>query len=299
MAVATSRFLAPSTLHAIHDLRLVASIVVEGFLSGEHRDLRPGAGTEFQQYRGYQRGDDPRRLDWKLYARSGRFFIRESEVERDVIVRLIVDASASMAYREDGLSKLDYARYLAASLAFLADRQGDRVALDILADNSSVEVPVSLRGSTLPRVLHRLEQASAEGGLPDLYRDGNSCFNTREREIVVLISDLYEDGEELTRSVETWSALGHELIVLQIMGRRELDWSWQGDFEFWDLESGDKLQGDASALAPGYRRRLGEFLGAWEDRIAALGQTYELLSLNRPLDDALRHFLLRRRGSGR
>lgn len=299
MAVATSRFLAPSTLHAIQDLRLVASIVVEGFLSGEHRDLRPGAGTEFQQYRGYQPGDDPRRLDWKLFARSGRFFIRESEVERDVIVRLIVDASASMAYSEDGLSKLDYARYLAASLAFLADRQGDRVALHLLADRASVEVPVSLRGSTLPRVLHRLEQASAAGCLPDLYRDGNGSFNTKDREIVVLISDLYEDNEELTRSVETWSALGHELIVLQIMGRKELDWSWEGDFEFQDLESGDTLQGDASTLGAGYRRRLGEFLGSWESRIAALGQTYEMFSLDRPVDDALRHFLLRRRGCNR
>ncbi|MFQ5526174.1 MAG: DUF58 domain-containing protein [Thermoanaerobaculia bacterium] len=298
MAVATSRFLAPATLSAIHDLRLVASIVVEGFLSGEHKDLRPGAGVEFQQYRGYEPGDDPRRLDWKLFARSGRFFIRESEVERDVIVRVIVDASASMAYAEDGISKLDYARFLAASLAFLADRQGDRVALHLLAGGGSVEVPVSLRGSTLPRILHRLERAFADGGLPNLYREGNGCFNTREREIVVLISDLYEEDDELSRSVDTWSALGHELIVLQIMGRQELEWPWQGDFEFEDLESARTLRGNAATLARDYRRRLGEFLTRWRSRIAGLGQTYELFTLDRPLDDALRHFLLRRRGAG-
>lgn len=298
MAVATSRYLAPSTLHAIHNLRLVASIVVEGFLSGEHRNLRPDAGVEFQQYRSYMPGDDPRRLDWKLYARSGRFFIRESEVERDVIVRLIVDASASMAYEEEGLSKLDYARYLAASLAFLADRQGDRVALHLLSDRGSVEVPVSLRGSALPRILHRLQESRPAGFLPDLYREGNGCFNTREREVVVLISDLYERGEELTRSVETWAALGHELIVLQILGRRESDWTWQGDFEFEDLESGRLVRGDARAMASTYRRRLAGFLDEWRTSLAALGQTYELFTLDRPLDDALRHFLLRRRALG-
>lgn len=298
MAVASSRYLAPATLHAIHDLRLVASIVVEGFLSGEHRNLRPDAGVEFQQHRGYQPGDDPRRLDWKLYARSGRFFIRESEVERDVIVRLIVDASASMAYAEDGLSKLDYARYLAAALAFLADRQGDRVALHLLSEGGSVEVPASLRGATLPRLFDRLERASAGGALPDLYREGNGCFNTREREVVILLSDLYEDNDELRRSAETWAALGHELIVLQIVGRREREWDWQGDFVFQDLESAERVQGDARALAAGYRRRFEEFLARWKSEVSGLGQTYDLFSLDRPLDDALRHFLLRRRSAG-
>ena len=165
MALASSPLLPPATLHSIHDLRLVASTVVEGFLAGEHRDVRPGPGVEFQQYRSYQPGDDPRRLDWKLYARSGRFYTREAEVERDVTLRLVVDASGSMAYAEEGISKLDLARYLAAALAFLADRQGDRVALHLLTDGLVLETPASLRGSALPRILHQLEQVGAAGAL--------------------------------------------------------------------------------------------------------------------------------------
>lgn len=297
MPLASSPLISPATLHSIHDLRLIASIVVEGFLSGEHRDLRPGAGVEFQQYRSYQPGDDPRRLDWKLYSRSGRYFIREAEVERDVTLRLVVDASASMAYSEGGPTKLEYAKYLAAALAFLADRQGDRVALHVLSDGGSVDLPASLRGSALRRVLHRLEQAEAGGSLPDLYREGAACFNTREREIVVLISDLYEQDDELSQSIETWSALGHELLVFQVMGSRELAWDFHGDFEFEDLETGRRFEGNADAAAAGYRDRLGTFLAGWRRKVEELGRTYGLFALDHPLDDALRRFLLRRRGA--
>ena len=117
MAVAESRFLDPEALAGIRDLELVARTVVEGFLAGRHRDPRPGAGVEFNQYRGYQPGEDPKRIDWKAYARSDRLYIREAEVERDVTVRFLLDGSASMAHRDGEISKFDYARFLTASLA--------------------------------------------------------------------------------------------------------------------------------------------------------------------------------------
>ncbi len=288
------RLLPTEAVQAIGDLGLIARVVVEGFLSGEHPDRRPGPGVEFQQYRSYEPGDDPRRLDWKLLARSGRLYVRDAEVERDVTVRLVVDASASMAYQEGGTSKLDYARYLAACMAYLADRQGDRVALNLLGRGASVDLAPSLRGAAVARVLAALEAAEAVGSVPSGEALCAACCNRREREIVVLLSDLYDADGEFWAALETWRALGHDVYVLQLVGAEERAWSRRGDFEFVDLETGERLTGDAGALAAGYRERLEAFLSSCRDRALARGAVYRLADITEPLDGVLRSVLLRR-----
>ena len=133
MAVPSSRFLAPASLAALDDLELLARTVVEGFLSGQHLLPQAGFGIEFSQYRSYNPGDDLRRIDWKAFGRSDRFYVREAEVERDVTVRFVLDATGSMAHEESGLSKIDYGRMLVAALAYLASRQGDRLRLHLVS----------------------------------------------------------------------------------------------------------------------------------------------------------------------
>jgi uncharacterized protein (DUF58 family) len=289
-----SRFLEPSTLAAIKDLRLVARVIVEGFLAGEHLDRRPGAGIEFSQYRSYQPGDDLRNVDWRVYARSDRYFVRESEVERDITVRLVLDATASMAHEDSGLSKLDYARFLMAALAYLADQQGDRVSFHVVKDGGSEDLPAQRGRRSLRRVLHRLESVEASGDWPVWDELGHRIAETRERELIVVAGDLYQSEGEMESALSTLKALGHEVLVLHLMGRNELDFTYEGDFAFEDLETGSVVRGNAEAMRSGYLDRRRSALEGWRTALLEMGVAYELLPLDRPVDRALRSFLLRR-----
>lgn len=279
---------------AIKDLRLVARTIVDGFLAGEHLDRRPGAGIEFSQYRSYQPGDDLRRVDWRVYARSDRFFVRESEVERDITVRLVLDATASMAHRDGVLSKLEYARFLMAALAYLADLQGDRVSFHAVTDGTSIDLPAHRGRRSLRRVLHRLEEVEASGAWPDWDELGHRIAGAREREVVVVASDLYDERGQMRRALATLEALGHEVLVLHLMARNELDFDYRGDLAFEDLETGATVGGDAEAMRAGYLDRLHRGLESWRVELLEMGVTYELLAIDRPVDRALRSFLLRR-----
>lgn len=289
-----SRLLEPSTLAAIKDLRLVARMIVEGFLAGEHLDRRPGAGTEFSQYRSYQPGDDLRHVDWRAYGRSDRFYVRESEVERDITVRLVLDATASMAHTDGELSKLDYARLLLAALAYLADQQGDRVSFHAVQDGASVDLPAQRGRRSLRRVLHRLSTVEASGDWPSWEVLGHRIARTREREVVVVVSDLYDAEARMRQALTTLQALGHEVLVFHLMGRNELDFDFRGDLAFEDLESGATVRGHADAMRAGYIERLAAGLKTWRAELLEIGVAYELVPLDRPVDQALRNFLLRR-----
>lgn len=293
-SLASSRLLTPSTLAAIDDLALVARLIVEGFLAGEHRDRRPGAGVEFSQYRSYQPGDDLRKVDWRAYGRCDRLYVRESEVERDVTVRLVLDASASMAHQDSGLTKLAYARLLIAALAYLADRQGDRIAFHAVQDGSSMDLPAARGRHSLPRVLHRLERLEAAGSWPPWELLGARIAVPREHELVVVVSDLYQRDGELLRVLEALKALGHEVLVLHLMARNELDFSYAGDHAFVDLESGVVITGNPAAMRAAYLERMAAALARWRETLLEAGVGYTLSTLDMPIDGALRSCLARR-----
>lgn len=296
MPVAESRFLDPEALAGIRDLELLARTVVEGFLVGRHRDPRPGAGVEFNQYRGYEPGEDPRRIDWKAYARSDRFYIREAEVERDVTVRFLLDASASMAHLDGPLSKYDYARFLTASLAYLVDRQGDRLALHVVRDGSTVDLLPHRRGRALLRFLGLLEQVEPHGRWPEWSSFGARICNPRERELAVVVSDLHQRDSEVFAAARALRALGHETLVLHLVAGNELRFDFAGDVIFEDLETGERLQGNAQAMRQAYLGRLEADLAEQRRQLLEAGVGYELLVTDQPLDAALRAMLLRRQG---
>jgi uncharacterized protein (DUF58 family) len=296
MPVPSSPLLDPAVLAQVKDLRLVARTLVDGAVTGLHRQPRAGVGVELEQFRGYQPGDDPRRIDWRAHARSDRLIVRESPVERDVTVRLVVDATASMAHGEAGapLDKLGYARMLAAALAFLALRQGDAVALHLVGD-AGVDLPPLRRRRALERLLFALQAMAAGGRWPPWQRLGPRLLRPRRRELVVLISDLWEAEAEIAAALAGLRALRHEVVLLHLMGRDELEFGWSGDLLFEDLESGAVVAGSAGALRDGYLRRLAAWLQAWERRAAELGVAYSRVPLDRPLELALRDVLARRR----
>lgn len=305
-AAAHSRLLDPATLAQIRDLRLLARTVVEGFLAGQHLDRRPASGVEFSQYRSYQPGDDPRRVDWRVYARSDRFFVREAEVERDVTVRFLLDASASMAHRDrppQALAKLDYARFLVAALGYLVDLHGDRLALQILGGGGA---PAAQRPARPPLALaafldrlERVDHLRPAGRWPAWEELAAAFAGQRRRELVVLVSDLYEERGEIAAALGRLAAVGHELLVLHLVARNELEFDlakdFAGDLRFEDLETGERVLGNAAALRPGYLARHRQFLAGWRRRVLELGAGYELLPTDQPLDQALRGFLARRR----
>lgn len=260
---------------------------------GVHPSRLPGAGLEFSQYRSYQPGDDPRRVDWKLYARSDRYFVREAEIETSVTVRLLVDASESMAHAEDGVSKFDYARFAAAALALLAHRQGDAVGLWAIRDGAIRTIPPLRHHHHLHRLLHDLEQLAPGGTWPSWERL-EGLLTIGGRGLVIVLSDLHERAREITTVAAKLAALRHEVIVFHVIGRVELEGGWHGVLTFEELETGRRVEVDSDTARPAYLAALERELERVRRALEERGVTYARLVLDQPLDLALRQFIVTR-----
>lgn len=287
------RFLDPKTLAAVRDLSLVAEAVVEGFLHGQHGSSRFGVGQEFSQYRSYEPGDDLRRVDWKLYARSDRFYVREAEVETSTRVRLVLDASASMQHTEDGVAKFDYARTLAASLAYLADRQGDAVGLHLLCGEGAASLPARRGGAHLRRVWHALEEAEPTGAWPR-WGAVEGVLAEARREVVVFITDFHEQSDEIRAALAHLRALRNEVVLFHLLGRRERTLSYEGALEMEDLETGRTVQVDPRRVRAAYQEKMERHLTTLRRNVQDAGAAYALFALDEPLDRALLTFLRQR-----
>lgn len=293
MSPPSGRLLDPRALAALHDLSLVARTVVDGFMYGVHRSRMPGAGLEFNQYRSYQPGDDIRRVDWKLFGRSDRYFIRDSETETSVTVRILLDASGSMAHEEDGLTRLAYARMLAAALALLASRQGDAVGLYLLGHGRADALPPRRSPQHLHQIFHALERLEPGGVWPGWERI-ERLLAGGDRGIVVLISDLHERGAEIRTVAHKLAALRHDLLVLHLLGRHETRFDYRGTVAFEELETGRRVRVNAAESRAAY-------LAAMDAEAVALRREfddrrieYHRGTTDQPLDEALRRFLAAR-----
>ena len=286
--------LTPELLHNLRNLSLAARQAAEGFLNGAHASRRHGAGMEFSQYRPYQPGDDLRRLDWRLAARSDRYYLRESEIDTSLTVHLLLDASASMNHRDDnGLTKLDYARLLLAALAYLATQQGDAVGLTLLHSAGLQHLLPRADARQLPRLYHALETTEAAGQFPSA---GTLAPLTarRQRALTVCVSDLYEEGTEINALLTRLRATSGDVLLLHLMAHNELQFTYQGAVTFRDLETGQTLQIDASAQRAAYQKQLQEWLRERAQQARRQGFDYHLLDASQPLDAAMREFLRRR-----
>lgn len=289
------KFIDPKVLAKIKDLPLLAKTVAEGFLAGHNQSLRRGAGLEFSQYRSYQPGDDLRQLDWKMLARSDRYYIREAEVDTSITVRFVVDSSASMAHEDiNGLRKIEYARFLVASLAYLATAQGDSVGLYILHEKQLINLTPRSDNMHLQRFWHQLSAVEPQGKFPDARAAGNLFSNTRQKELTVFLTDLYEQEDEITKLLYMLGAQRHELLLFHLMARNELDFSYSGTLTFEDLETGQTLQVNTAAQRQLYLQRLQEWLRQTEHGMRNRQIAYDLFITDEPLDKALRTFLQKR-----
>lgn len=283
----------PHILMAIKDLSLAARRTIDGFMTGINKSKVKGPGLEFSQYRSYQPGDDLRWLDWKRYARSDRYYIRESEIETSISIRLLVDASNSMTHRDGAFTKLDYARLLAASLGWLAHMQGDPFGLYIFQEGDVFSLPSRKDPQHLARYFYQLENIHPGGRIGDPIQYKHIFTSDQKRELLVFITDMYEREGEISRLLEILASLRHEIIVFHLMGKNELEMDYKGYQHLQDLETGEKIPFN-SQTADAYTNRLRDWLAAVRMRVLDKQIAYQLLRMDQPPGDALRGFLKQR-----
>lgn len=290
-----SKLLDPKVMMAIKDLPLAAKTTIEGFMSGINKSAVKGPGMEFSQYRSYQPGDDLRLLDWKMFARSDRYYIRESEIETNISLRLVLDASASMNHQDGAFTKIDYARYLAASLAYLGNLQGDAVGLHVLQQNDVYTLPTKQDFQHLSRLFFQLEQIKPEGRFTDAQIYKKLYAGSAQKELTIFISDLYQFDDEIFNCLDVVNSLKHEVIVFHLMSRNELELNFKGYSNFEDLETGATVEVDQSALRTTYQNRLAAYLAGVRQKALNKQIYYRMLCSDEPLDQAIRDFLNQRK----
>ena len=289
-----SKLLDPKVLMAIKDLNLSAKTTIDGFMNGINKSTLKGQGLEFSQYRSYQPGDDLRSLDWKMFARSDRYYIRESEVETNIAVRFLVDASASMNHQDGDFTKIEYARYLVACLAYLANLQGDAIGLYIFKDANLFTMAAKQDYQHLARLFFQLEQIKPEGTFTKPIHYKEIFTGTQKRELLVFVTDLYQTNEEIFTLLDTLNSLRHEIVVFHLLGRNEMMLDFKGYTTFEDLETGETIQIDQAKARATYQERLTLYLEETKMKMLDRRIYYRTLVMDEPIDQALRDFLKQR-----
>jgi uncharacterized protein (DUF58 family) len=292
--------LQPEAIARIARLELRARAVVEGVLAGLHKSPSKGQSVEFLQHREYVRGDDPRRVDWKVWGRQDRLYVKEFEQETNLRLTLAVDCSASMDYRSErsrdgtATSKFDCAATLAASLAWLALSHGDAVGCSVFDDKIRASVPPRTKRSHLASVVEVLETPRA--GRPTAFMPVlRSLAETLPRRgLVMVISDLLGDRDGVFQGMQLLRKRGHDLVLLHVMDDDELDFPFEGPTRFDGLETAAEVTCNPRAFRDGYLEALAAFLDDTRRRAAAMRCDYELVRTGEPVAAALVKFLSRR-----
>src|SRR5438128_2474630 len=254
-ALPGARFVDPQVLARIGNLDLLARNVVNGFINGLHRAPYFGASIDFAEHRMYVPGDDIRRVDWKLYARTDRYYVKQYEADTNTNFTVLLDCSKSMSFTSDSVTKLEYASYLGACLAYLATRQRDRVGILTFDDDIVTHVPPSAKHFDM--VLHTLDRAKAErpGHLVAPLQKMSEHF--KRRGILLLISDFYDEPEAILEAIKPLRFLGNDLIVFHILDPREIDFGYDDASSFEDLESGEQIPVVPESFREQYRQLIG------------------------------------------
>ncbi len=302
-----SNYLDPDVLSKVGRLDLKARYVVEGFIAGMHKSPFQGYSVEFAQHRGYVPGDDLKHLDWKVYAKNGRYCIKQYEAETNLVCTALLDASESMAYvgtqAWGGLSKLEYAKIAVAALSYLVLSQSDAMAMGVFAEGVDEYVERSTRKIHLNRICAELasvkpERKTAMGPVLHTIAD-----RVRRRGIIVLFSDLFTPIEELIDGLQHLRHLGHEVVVLHLLDHDELTFAFDGLVQFDGLEIARKVLCQPRQLKKAYLGELEKFLHKLKAACQGSGVDYHLVDTTKPVDVTLSAYLGARarmaRGTGR
>jgi uncharacterized protein (DUF58 family) len=291
-----TRFIDPAVLAGISNLGLVAKTVVDGFVAGLHRSPDFGFSQEFAEYRAYSPGDDLRHIDWNVFARTERMYLKRYRGETNSQLTMMLDASASMSYTSQSVSKLDYAKYLAASLAYLSNQQRDAAGIIVFDDAVKNYVAPSTRQGQFMRVAHAIEHAQpgtrTDFAKPFLHFQQ---FLTR-RGIIVVMSDFFEQPEEVIKVMEPLRFRGNELILFHILDPQELDPSLKEPTLLVDMETEEAIEVSPDYARHEYRSKVQAHIDALRTKAKASNIDYHFLRTDRPLDEGLREYLSIRQG---
>ena len=289
----------PQALMSIRNLELRARSIVEGFWSGLHRSPYHGFSVEFSEYRQYTAGDDPRYLDWRVYARSDRFFVKKFEDETNVRCHLLVDQSRSMAFGSRGYTKGQYAATLAATLAYFLHLQGDAIGLLTFDERVREYLPARHRAGHLRQLMLALDRPVGGTKTDVAAAVDRTMALMRKRGLVTLISDFLAPIEELRPKLLALSAAGHEVTVFQVLDPAELDLGLEHAGRLEDMESGRTEYVDPSRARDDYTKCLQRHIAELRAMCAQFGASYRLLSTAEPIGTALFAFLQQRMQRGR
>lgn len=287
-------FIDNAMLSRLGALPIETRVPMLGNVVGKHRSPHRGSSVEFAEYRKYVPGDDTRRLDWKAFARSDRFYIKEFEADTNLRAYFVVDASGSMNFAGTGEAKIQFARRIAASLAYLLVNQGDAAGLSVCTDKLHLELPPSRRAAHLERffsILGHLEPAGETGLIGALHTIAEKIG---QRALVVILSDLFTDPAELGDALQHLRYRKHDISLFHLMDPQEIAFEFERPQRFVDLEDGTALVAEPSLIADEYKAALRDFLANVRAKCHDASADYQLVTTDTPLEPLLREFLTAR-----
>ncbi len=296
MPKSPDQILPSDAISRISRLEVQARQIVEGFLSGQHRSPHFGQSVEFVQHREYAPGDEIRHIDWKVWSKTDKYYIKQFEEETNLRTTLLVDASESMQFGSGDLTKYDYSCSIAACLTYLLLRQQDAVSLSVFDEEIRLRAPSRSRHNHLGTILSVLaeEHAAKKTSMYKLLR--TVADEKSERGMVVVISDLFVPVEDLFKGLRMLKKRGHEVLLFHILDDQELDFEYTGTTRFEGLEEAGELTCDPKALREGYQAAMTSFLDEVRRRCSRNMIDYQTIRTSEPLDAVLRHYMNHRVG---
>jgi len=304
------QFIDPKTLSRVKDLPLAAKTLAQGFLQGMHNSMQRGVGIEFSQYRIYEPGDDLSKIDWKLFARSDRYFVREAERESDINVYLVLDSSRSMLQKSDYTkkkgsnkkehwSKFEYARYLLATVAYLAQKQGDAVGLLNLSSEHSAYLPAFSGERHWQKILIQLARMTADNTFPDINHVRAQLSAMRNNGVIFIVSDFHQQNSEIVDLVCQLSNPRTDVVAIQLESQDEIDFPYKGAIRFEDLETKQQMLVSASQVKADYFQNKATYQEKLLSQLAIHKIQHFHANIDKPLDQTLYDFLRARNKVGR
>jgi len=286
----------PALLAQLKDLPLVAKTVAQGFLYGMHTSIQRGNGMEFSQYRAYEPGDPLSTIDWKLFARSDRYFVREAERESNIQVWFLIDASASMLQQSStslkgAWHKLDYAKHLVATMSYLAQKQGDSVGLLGLSSDAAELVPAHSGYQHWQKAVLHLARLQPGTVFPSIDKIQQQLAKVREHGVVIMLSDFYANQDEIVGTLQQLQSPKTDVIGMQIISQDELSFAYKGRVHFEDRETKQRVTLSADAAKQAYLENFSNFNLGLHNRLQSIGINHHQVNIDEPMDKTLRQFL--------
>ncbi len=290
-------YLDPDVVARLGSMELRARLVVEGFITGLHRSPFHGFSAEFSEHRQYRPGDELKHIDWKIYGRSDRYYVKQYEDETNLRCVVALDASASMAYHSEGqLSKFTYGSYLAAALSYLILQQRDAAGLALYTTEVQHYLPPRSKRSYVQELIRALEQAHTQGGTGTAQALHSLAERLTRRGLVVIISDLFDEPTSILQALRHFRHNRHDVLVMHVLDPREVDFNFRSSAVFKDMETGAELPTHPMHLQRSYRAAVEEFCTEIKRGCRAQNVDYVLITTDKPFDVALREYIVKRAG---